>query len=282
MSKHETYTITPADVASIVTPETRARIVRYMRDSVDRHYGNIIAETARFGALSPIMRLRHAVVFSIVSPKCPIERNAAITPAIVRAVVDNHASAAELLPLFAQYGVGLQNTKSARIAANAEYLRNVTTDTVDRDTLTKLSGISLKTASMATALYDQDAEVYTLDTHMLRWLRDIANLPRETGTHNCTSRKLYTVLESFLIDIARQHCADAPIFVTQWAIWNDCGFKGVHQCHLPIFGLVAGTPHYVIDIDTTEIVAEHDTETDAMEYIAFHENAENLYVSTEY
>jgi len=217
--------------------KAKEAFVYKMRESVDLHYANIASELTLFDRLSPIDRARHAIVFSIVSPKCPIVKNATITPLLVNAVMHN-ATLEDLLSIFSEVGVGLQNMKAARIMANAEYIRTLTTATIDRDVMSTLSGLSMKTASMAMALYDQNAEVYTLDTHMIRWAREVAGLTPEPGTHACSNAKRYRQLESFLIDIAKEHCADVPVFLTQWAIWNDAGFNGEHQIHLPIFGIV--------------------------------------------
>lgn len=229
------YTITDADVVAMTSLETRNRLISIMRNAVDKHYTDIMSELDRFDELSPVDRVRHAVVFSIISPKCPIAKNTRVTPKIVKLIM-NHASRDEIRDELLKGGIGLQNSKADRLYANSHFLRNCTSADMDRDILAALPGLSLKTASMTMALYDQDAEVYTLDTHMLRELREIAGLPYEQGTHAAPKGR-YVKVEKFYMDIAKEHCADAPIFLTQWALWNEFGFKGEHQVHLAIFGI---------------------------------------------
>lgn len=237
MKESTVYNITSSDLAAIL--EARDEIVYNMRQSVDRHFGSITAELYTFDKLSPLMRARHAIVFSIISPKCPIERNALVTPVIVRAIMDGVRTAEEFRAILLSYGIGLQNVKSARIAKLAERLYTMTSADMVRDDLASWPGLSMKTASMATALYDQNAEVYTLDTHMLRWMCKMAGLNVQPGTYACSNANRYRAIERMFVELANVHCDDAPIFLTQWAIWNDAGFDGVHQCHLPIFGLAA-------------------------------------------
>ena len=155
---------------------------------------------------------------------------------LVRAIMSN-ASESEILAIFAEIGVGLQNQKTGRLLKNAAYIRTLTSGTLDRDIIAGLAGLSMKTASMATALYDQNAEVYTLDTHMLRWLCKLAGLTIQTGTYNCSNDNRYRLIENHILNIVHNVAADVPIFLTQWAVWNDTGFGGEHKCHLPIFGL---------------------------------------------
>lgn len=234
--KPDSYNLTADDMLAI--RKHRDAFVHAMRESSDSHYANIMRELLQFETLSPIDRARHSIVFSIVSPRCPITRNAIVTPIIVRAIMGGARDAETFRAILVAHGIGLQNIKSARIAGIAERLATLTSASMMRASLADWPGLSFKTASMAVALYDAHAKVYTLDTHMIRWARAIAGLSPETGSHTCTSAKRYCELESFLINIAEEHCNDVPLFLTQWAVWNDAGFAGEHQTHLPIFGMV--------------------------------------------
>lgn len=234
--KPDNYNLTANDMFAI--RKHRDAFVHAMRESSDSHYANIMHELMMFESLSPIERARHSVIFSIVSPRCPITRNAIVTPIIVRAIMEGVRDAETIRSILVAHGIGLQNMKSTHIAGIAERLATLTSASMVRDILADWPGLSFKTASMAVALYDAHAKVYTLDTHMIRWARAIAGLSPETGSHTCSSAKRYRELESFLIGIAEEHCNDVPLFLTQWAVWNDAGFAGEHQTHLPIFGLV--------------------------------------------
>jgi len=214
---------------------TRDALIKRMRQAVDKHYTAIMTELDRFDMLSPVDRVRHAIVFSIISPKCPIEKNTRVTPVMVDLIVHG-ASEDQIRNLLLAFGIGMQNQKAARLYANADFLRNCTSADMTRERLTQLAGISLKTASMSLALYNQHANVFTLDTHMYRGLRELAGLAPEQGTHAAADGR-YKVIEEFYLDVAREHCADAPIFLTQWALWNEFGFGGTHQVHLAIFGI---------------------------------------------
>lgn len=229
------YNLTESDTNAIIA--SREHYVHLMRQSVDLHYANISSELVMFSKLSPIDRARHAIVFSIISPKCPIERNALVTPVIVNAIMSGVRTQDEFRAILLNHGIGLQNVKSGRIAKIAGRLALMTSADMVRDMLADWPGLSLKTASMATALYDADATVYTLDTHMLRWMCENAGLQIQPGTYGCSSKLRYREIERLFVEIAQTHCADVPVFLTQWAIWNDAGFDGIHQTHLPIFGM---------------------------------------------
>lgn len=233
MTAPKSYNLTQDDLDTIMRNEHL--VIAAMRHATDKHYAAIMSELNMFDALSPLDRVRHAVVFSVISPKCPIKNNCAVTPHMVKLIMDG-GNEDEIRALLLEFGIGLQNVKAQRLAANAEFLRTMTSADVTRELLSKLAGISLKTSSMAIVLYDANAEHYTLDTHMLRGLRLTVGLDAQQGTHAAPDAK-YIKLEKWLVKLAKEHCADAPIFLTQWALWNEWGFGGEHQVHLDIFGI---------------------------------------------
>ena len=235
MTAPQSYNISESDVIAMTSDTTRQALIRKMRQAVDKHYAAIMSELDRFDELSPVDRVRHAVVFSIISPKCPIDKNTRVTPVMVDLIMHG-ATEDQMRNLLLAFGIGMQNQKAGRLYANAEWLRNATSANMTREQLVKLAGISLKTGSMSMALYDQNAEVFTLDTHMYRGLRELAGLAPEQGTHAAADGR-YKIIEQFYLDVAREHCADAPIFLAQWALWNEFGFDGAHQVHLAIFGI---------------------------------------------
>lgn len=235
MTAPASYAITADDVVAMTSETTRHALIKRMRQAVDKHYSAIMSELDRFDELSPVDRVRHAIVFSIISPKCPIDKNTRVTPVMVDLIMHG-ATEDQIRNLLLAFGIGMQNQKASRLYANSDFLRNCTSADMTRETLVKLQGISLKTGSMAMALYDQHADVFTLDTHMYRGLRELAGLPRAEGTHAAADGR-YKVIEQFYLDVAREHCADAPIFLVQWALWNEFGFGGTHQVHLAIFGI---------------------------------------------
>jgi thermostable 8-oxoguanine DNA glycosylase len=214
--------------------EHAPEVITAMRHAVNRHYDNIRAELDVIASLSNVDRARFAMVFSIISPQCPFAKNVKVTPPLLAAIM-NHATEDEFRTILVANGIGLQNAKARAIADAAHFIRDITSESVTRDLLMKVRGISMKASAMTIALFDENAPIYTLDTHMLRGIMQVCGL-HEKGTYTITTAA-YRELETWLVELAQNECNDASVFLTQWALWNEFGFKGEHQIHTPIFGM---------------------------------------------
>jgi endonuclease III len=208
----------------------RPAIAQAMRDSVRMHGTYVAAELDAIAQLDATDRARHAIVFSIVSPRCPFNKNVKVTPVLVNAIMSGERNAHTFTAILSAHGIGLQNQKGKNIASCAELI--ATMSDVTRALCMSIRGIALKASAMTLALYDQHAEVYTLDTHMLRELCKLAGIAFDGSITDAAYREL----ETFMIDIARTECPDVSIFLTQWSLWNT--FKNeTHESHTAIFGL---------------------------------------------
>jgi endonuclease III len=232
MANVKTSSINGSTVALI--KDHAPKIVAAMRESVTRHHDKIRAELDVIASLSNVDRARFAIVFSIVSPQCLFEKNVAVTPPLLAAIM-NHGAESDYRDILVANGIGLQNDKARALFAAAPFIREMTPESVTRDLLMKMRGISMKASAMTIALFDENAPIYTLDTHMLRGIMQVCGL-HEKGTYTITTAA-YRELESWLVDIAQKECAETSVFLTQWAMWNDFGFDGEHKVHTPIFGM---------------------------------------------
>ena len=200
--------------------------------AIDAHAATITAELDHIAASCDAVTVaRHAIVFSIISPRCHFKKNVAVTPPMVDLIMSG-GSRDDIARLLHSHGIGLAPTKSLTLFDASDTIRDMTT--VDRSLLLLIRGISMKASAMTVALVDRNAPVYTLDTHMLRGLATIAGYAPNAYT---ISAAQYRRLEKWCVETLQAHFPDVPTFVTQWALWNEWGFKGEHQCHLPIFGL---------------------------------------------
>ena len=117
-----------------------------------------------------------------------------------------------------------------------ETIRNIEPEDMTKDNLLalkkqgKLGNVGEKTASMAIALFNGDADVFTLDVHMLRLLQSFVG--GTTATNMGINKVPYRMLEATLVEWAHQH-GYRP-FVLQWAMWQIR--YGYFESHAGIFG----------------------------------------------
>jgi hypothetical protein len=122
-----------------------------------------------------------------------------------------------------------------------DYLRNVDVSDMSKPSLWALRkqniifGFSDKTISMAVALFDSTADIFTLDVHMLRGLlRTVGVIDHTGGVH--INHKEYEMIENGICALLATNYPTVEPFVIQWALWNLWGFDA-HQSHTPIFGI---------------------------------------------
>ena len=212
-----------------VALEGNADLRRLMGEALEEYAQPIMDELRIIGALlSPTERKQHALCFALASPQAGFDKNAAVTPALVRAV-NNGASWAELAATIASGDLGLHRNKARYIEAASDFIRAPLH--MAWHSLLQLLGFGPKVASMAMALADEHAPVYTLDRHMIRAFDMIAG--NEPRIH--VGRKEYRETQTLLVAQHEQWFPDMPVFVNQWAVWNL--IRGFHACHLPIFGI---------------------------------------------
>lgn len=211
----------------------RDAIASAMVAATNNHAAAILQELDAMSHVDSVSRARHALVFSIVSPRCPFSKNVAVTPVIVRMMIDGVRDASAFTSTLSAFGIGLQNAKGLSLAQVAEQIATMDAATIDRTMLLAMRGVSLKVSAMTLALFDAASDVYTLDVHMIR---GIARLAGFAELPNTITDSAYIRLERFMIDLSRELFPQLPVFVTQWAMWND--FKsGQHESHAAIFGL---------------------------------------------
>lgn len=205
-----------------------ATIAADMDQALHRWSWHIWWELQIIQSLPARERAYHALTFAIVSPRLHFERNAVVTPPLVRALKAS-ASAGELEAILRHYGVGMAHQKAWRLHGARHMLEDFQPD---RALLLALRGVGPKVSSMALALYDDTLPVFTIDTHML------AGLTR-SDVSSCSAAR-YMRLERFMLDTMkhprRTVAPFATPFATQWALWCDYSGKGFTS-HLPIFGL---------------------------------------------
>lgn len=213
-------------VALVMRNETD--VLNVIRTAIAQFGADIVAELATISSIDAAERARSSVVFSIMSPRCPFAKNVAVTPVLIRAILRN-ASQKELEAIIRSHGIGLASQKSLRLFAASQFVREID-ENVTREQLLAVVGISYKVSAMTLALLDQNAQVFTLDTHMVKGFCRIAGVEEMRGITDSA----YVALETWILGIVRE--LNVSPFLAQWAMWNL--WKGdSHESHLAIFGL---------------------------------------------
>jgi len=216
-------------------------------DTAKQNLGPVRDEIVRMVELredDPVGYAQRCLIFAITSPGCKFEDNVElVSRTMVRIEQGWYPESRD--SLYKKVFAGLSGRSHGRGCANLydswDYIRSIGrsigNEPIDmsKDTLMSLRshrtimGIGQKTASMAAALWDAEAPVFTLDVHMLRGFATIAGFD-PSGTYTITD-KAYTMLELFLAEKSLRY--GSP-FEIQWTLWNMFGF-GYHVTHLPIF-----------------------------------------------
>lgn len=206
-----------------------------MRESVNRHSVSISTELAEIGTrVSLTHRAKSAMVFALMSAQAKFVPNVQSTQPLVEAL-DRFATRDELRDIIRENRLGLQENKSERLFQMGDYLRTIHAENMTKDALLVIKGLGQKTSAMAAALFNEHAPVYTLDVWMLRGLAGLCGMDAKVK-YGITDAA-YRELEALMVQWARETAPEVPVFLTQWAMWNDFGFNGVHQRHTAIFGL---------------------------------------------
>lgn len=191
-------------------------------------------------AADPIYHARCCVVFALISPQMDFTQNVELTRRVMAALprLDTLYSVGRVMKITRKDGtLALFNgwkTKARTIHANLAFLHGLTPEQMTRDNLLALPGMAGKTSAMAMALWDEHADVFTLDIWMFRLTRAV--LGDEVAVRFSAKTPAYKILEAYWVAWAKT--LNASVFEVQWTLWNCVGF-GEHVSHLPIFGYAA-------------------------------------------
>jgi hypothetical protein len=213
---------------------------------VEKYAETILAEVEQFSALreaDPRAHAQNCVLFAILSPQCKFDANVAATRRMMTELYDDIDSAEQIAAILT--GNGAQNFMSAkpaskRIFASLEWIRALGPEDMSLEALQEarkcraVVGLGDKTMRMALALYDATLPVYTLDVWMLRGIQ--SSWGGQTAASMSTEGAPYAALEAALVAWHGRNFPHLPVFVSQWALWNEWGF-GRHMVHTAIFGI---------------------------------------------
>jgi endonuclease III len=206
----------------------------------------VLAELTRMQSMrldNPTLYARHCVLFAILSPQLAFNFNVELA-ANIAPIIDNLQTVGDVEDVMR---VTLKSGESGRfmywrnkaqaVFAALPLLQSITADDMTFDRLITLRGMGAKTSSMAVALWDCYAPVFTLDVWMMR-LSLYAAGEDATVNPTFTSDAAYQILSEAWQVWASVELPELPVFAVQWTLWNLAGF-GFHVSHLPIFGVVA-------------------------------------------
>lgn len=228
-------------------------IVRNAGDAMQRawatHGDAIMGEIeamAEHRANDPYNHARAALITSILSPGVKLDKNIRqarrAMNCLYRHFRDNDAVYQCITDNRKDAGGRCGGQPAIALYQSLDFIRHIDPELMTKPALMALakqdviSGIGHKTASFAAALYDVDADVFTLDVHMQRWVCDVAGRPDLAASKMEINDAPYAMLEALLVGIARAALPGVPMFGIQWACWNEVS-EGEHRTHLGIFGL---------------------------------------------
>jgi hypothetical protein len=242
VSNHDqaSYTVKAEDAARILLVLNNH--MERIKPEIDANVDAIAAEVAVMDALreqDAILHAQTSLVFAIISPQCWFGHNVAATRRIMDRLYDNFETVDDVYRILTNDGAMSWVTAggAARgIFTSLDTIRNIEPEDMTKDNLLalkkqgKLRNVGEKTAAMAVALFNGDADVFTLDVHMLRMLQSFVG--GITATSMTVNKVPYRMLEATLVEWARQN-GYRP-FVLQWAMWQIQ--HGYFESHLGIFG----------------------------------------------
>lgn len=226
---------------------TMSDALRTEIDAALHDYGwQVTQELSAIAAYHDVDVLLHAqtcIVFSILSPRCKFEKNVRATRRFMNALDQNFATIDEVYQCITDNGNDswFSAGGAARsLFASHAWIRSMSVEDMNKQVLLSLNragivkGLARKTASMAIALFDAYAPVFTIDTHMMRGLLTCANM-NPVGDLNIND-SAYDLLEAACLNVIDSMMNGAPstYFLVQWALWDRWGFSQ-HVTHLPIF-----------------------------------------------
>ncbi len=189
--------------------------------------------------------IRHAqqcLVFAILSPGCRIACNSLLARRFFDAI-DAGVRFESCDDLYQEIATGVGGRGIGRnirsLFMSLETLLNISPDDMTKPVILalrkarRLMGIGEKTAAMAVALFNAQADVFTLDVHMLRWIT--STLFDLTAEGHTIDDAAYRMLEPWFVNWCRTYYPAESPFAIQWAIWDVR--QGKHETHTPIFGL---------------------------------------------
>lgn len=239
-----THNLTVKDAAHVVNHGQHLHN-SIVADGILRHFNSVNAELDQIACNRESDAIRHAqqcLVFAILSPGCRLQCNALMARRFFDAI-DSGVRFESTDDLYQEIASGIGGRGIGRNIRNLylslDCILNIAPEEMTKDVLLayrkarRIMGIGEKTASMAVALFNQHADVFTLDVHMLRWICETV-LGVTAGSH-IIDDKAYRILEPWFVQWARDNFPSQSTFAVQWAIWNVR--QGSHQNHLPIFGL---------------------------------------------
>jgi hypothetical protein len=233
-----------------------ADAVEFIRD-IDAHLSDAVAYVHKFApsvaaeceafignrAADDKAHAQQAVIFAILSPQCKFAKNVRATERMMAGLYEHYADAEAVRAVLTdddRDNFLTAKPASRKVYEALEWLRDLDGDDMTLDALYmarkvgKVKGLGDKTIRMALALYDPTMPIYTLDVHMLRGIQNAWG--GEVAREMTVNKTAYHALEAAMVAWHERNFPHLPVFVSQWALWNEWGF-GEHMSHLAIFGL---------------------------------------------
>jgi hypothetical protein len=238
--------ITVKDAVRIAQGVSAPKFRSYLRESVERYGAEVLAEVEEFVTLrelDPVAHAQRCLIFAICSPQCRFDVNVRAAARFGARLHEDYADVDSVYRVLTDDGADSWVTAgmAARgLFASLQFIREITEGEMDKAAILalrkagKVKGLGMKTASMALALYDATLPVYTLDVHMLRAICTFADCPDLLAGSMTITDAAYPVLEAALVALHEEECPGLPVFVSQWAIWDNWGF-GRFTSHREIF-----------------------------------------------
>ena len=132
---------------------------------------------------------------------------------------------------------GAYSGSATAILASLPTIYTLTGEGMKKETLRALKGVGAlrgageKVMAMMIAPFNPDADVYTIDRHMVKIICDLIGEDR-SAYDGCTDAA-YVMIERAFIKWHRANFPTLPVFVSQWALWNG-ERKDVHASHLAL------------------------------------------------
>lgn len=156
------------------------------------------------------------IVKGILSPQMKLSHNIRLARFVAYAIQHTDiASGPELYHIAVSAGLRVGVATGSHIASIIEQ-RDIILAMADADmtfdNLLKLKGVGSKVAAWIMSLYFGDADVYTIDRHMLMGF---------FGENNKTpTAKQYREIMVAVMALHREVLGDIPALVGQWSLWN--------------------------------------------------------------
>lgn len=225
--------------STMVDNINRDALVDYCKIALAERGEDVRRELNTIGSLDSVYRMRHATVFSVYSPQADFVPNCSIIAPVLASILAGVVDASVYDDACRQNGYYMLtkskvDNKHIGMISLAEVVKiGVLPNFAE---LQNFAGIGPKVASMATALNDEHARVFTLDTWMFGATMELnVCYTKRQKQKYAIGDKAYAQLVELYLSIADE--LHVSPFMLQWSVW--CYRRGnKHETHLPIFGIV--------------------------------------------